>query len=28
LRLAPAALGLRARPLAYDELNDDPHPFP
>jgi ribosomal protein S12 methylthiotransferase accessory factor len=28
LRLAPAALGLRPRPLAYDELNDDPHPFP
>lgn len=28
LRTAPAALGLRARPLRISELNLDPHPFP
>lgn len=24
----PAKLGLRARPLGFDDLNPDPHPFP
>jgi hypothetical protein len=28
IREAAAALGLLPRPLAFDELNRDPHPFP